>query len=541
MRFGSLLAVMAVALGCGSSSPVGAIRFAKTPPVWRVDDRTPVSAAPSARDFYRALYKFDGAIARRATRAMELRPHKPVLDVNSLDEVPDSTWFVNRIGVREMTIEELKRGPNVSESPFDHRPWTITGAKVGGKSLGFTFEDTLKRKFLLKFDEKAFPELETGAHIIVHRLLWAIGYNVPEDHLGNVRRSDLVIGEKAKKKGFDEKKLDDALKLVYHRPDGSIRVLASLFVPGTPVGPYAREGTRSDDPNDLIRHELRRSLRGQYAIFAWLDHTDMKEDNTLDTYEHGYVTHYLIDFGKALGVMGRAGADASNGHRYLYDLKDAALDLFGFGLRTHPWEGIEQVPITGVGLYDAEHFDPASWRSMLPYWPLLDKDRFDAFWGAKLLMRFKPHELAAIVEEAKFTDPRASKYLVDTLLHRQRMTGRYWFDRVAPLDSFTVEAPDGRPKLCFTDLTLAYLLRTSPTTYAIDTFKENGDEAGFSTTIPAGPKGRTCTAIPAAPGKDGYTIVRLRVRRDQREMPPVVVHLAKVKGNYLDVVGLRRR
>lgn len=540
MRSGSFIVVLAVALGCGGSSPVGSIRFAKARPVWRVDDRGPGSTAPAARDFYRALYKLDGAIVRRATRAMELRPVKPVLDVNSLDEVPDSTWFVNRIGMRNLTLAELKRGPNVGESPFDHRPWTIVGAKIGGKSLGFTFEDTLKRHFVIKFDMKTLPELETGAHIIGQRLLWAMGYNVPEDHLGYISRADLVIGEKARKKGLDEARLDNALKLVYHRDDGSIRVLASLFVPGTPVGPYPREGTRSDDPNDVIPHELRRSLRGQYPIFAWLDHTDMKEDNTLDTYEHGYVTHYLIDFGKALGVMGESEPDASNGYRYLYDLSDALKDLFGFGWRTHPWEGMQKPPLRGIGLYDAEHFDPASWRSNLPYWPLLDKDRFDAFWGTKLLMRFKPHELAAIVDEAKFSDPRAAKYMVDTLLHRQRKTGRYWFDRVAPLDNFAVE-PGAQPKLCFTDLTLSYLLRTSATTYAIDTFDHDGNATGFATTVTAVAKGRTCSTLPLAAGNDDYTIVRVRVRRrDMGEMPPVVVHLARVAQN-IEVVGLRRR
>ncbi|MEO7095036.1 MAG: hypothetical protein ABI175_17385, partial [Polyangiales bacterium] len=449
MRFGSLVVLLALALGCGGSSPVGKIRFAPTKPVWRVDDRAKVDATPAARPFYIALYKLDGAMARRATRAMELRPVKPVRDVNSLDEVSDSTWFTNRIGARELTLDELKRGPNMDEDPFDHRPWTITGAKVGGKSLGFTFEDGLKRKFLLKFDMKDFPELETGAHIIGHRLLWALGFNVPEDRISFVHRADLVIGDKARNKGFDEAKLDDALKLVYHRDDGSIRVLTSMFVPGKPLGAYAREGVRSGDPNDVIPHEQRRSLRGQYPIFAWLAHTDMKEDNTLDTFHNGYVTHYLIDFGKALGVQATTSGNAASGHRFEYDLLEAMKDLFELGFRTHPWEGMQQPKLRGIGFYDVEHYDPGTWRSALPYWPHLDKDNHDAFWGAKLLMRFKPHELAAIVEEAKFTDPRAAKYMIDTLLYRQRKTGRYWFDRVAPLDAFAIETPADKPMLCF--------------------------------------------------------------------------------------------
>src|SRR5215213_6016155 len=31
---------------------------------------------------------------------------------NTLDEVPDSAWFTNRIGRRAMSIEEIVRGPN---------------------------------------------------------------------------------------------------------------------------------------------------------------------------------------------------------------------------------------------------------------------------------------------------------------------------------------------------------------------------------------------------------------------------------------------
>ncbi len=537
----SFAILFAVALGCSGPGAVGSIRFAKARPVWRVDDQAPLAAAPRTTHYYPALYQLDSAFARRAPRAMELRADKPVLDINSLDEVPDSTWFVNRIGARDLTVEELKRGPNLESSPFDHRPWTIIGTKLGGNALGFRFEDALHRKFLLKFDAKELPELETGAHIIAHRLLWALGYNVPQDHVGYIRRSDLVIGGKAAKQGLDDAKLDEALKSVYVREDGQVRVLASLFIPGTPIGPWPQEGVRKDDPNDVIPHEQRRSLRGQYPIFAWLDHTDMKDDNSLDTFDHGHVTHYLLDFGKALGVMGTSEPDEANGHRRRWDLPAAMVDLLSLGLHTHPWEGIRQPQLRGVGLYDVEHFDPAGWFPVFSYWPLLDKDRFDAFWGAKLMMRFKPHELAAIVDEAQLSDPRAAKYLVDTLMYRQRITARYWFDRVAPLDAFTIDASSPQPTLCFTDLTLFYLLRDSTTTYAIDTFDQAGNATGFAASAPAGAKGRTCSAIPLAPGPDDYTIVRLRVRRDQHEMPPVIVHVARVAGQKLEVIGLRRR
>src|SRR5262249_53563912 len=161
------------------------------------------------------------------TRAMEVRPELRAQDVNSLDEVPDSTWFTNRIAIRELSPDELRTGPNRSPSPFDHLPWTITGAKIGGASLGFIFKDALGGRYILKFDDADTPEMETGAHAIVHRILWAIGYNVPEDHVGSVCRGDLQIapGATTKRPGgaaspLTAAELDAALAGVAHTGDG---------------------------------------------------------------------------------------------------------------------------------------------------------------------------------------------------------------------------------------------------------------------------------------------------------------------------------
>ena len=531
------LAIIALVTACSSSTPVGKLRFHNTAPVWRVDDQRPLNKPPDERDYNRTLYHADGYVFRRITRGMEFRPDVRAKDINSLGEVPDSTWFENRIGVREYTLEELTRGPNGDESPFDNRPWTITGAKVGGMSVGFIFEDAKQRKFLLKFDEKAVPELETGAHAIVHRILWAVGYHVPQDYIGYIDRKDLIVGPKAQKKGFNDEKLEAALKLVW-QDNGKIRVLASRFVPGKPIGPYAREGTRGDDPNDVIAHDERRSLRGQYAIFAWLNHTDLQEDNTIDAFDHGYVTHYLIDFGKALGVMGMSNKMATPGYQFRFDVGMAFQNLLTLGLVKQPYDGIREPGLRGIGLYDAKHYDPGTWRPSSIYYPLLSHDRFDAFWGAKLLIRFRPHELAAIVKEAQFSDPRSAAYMTETLILRQRATARYWFDQVAPLDQFVVD--DGG-KLCFTDLTLSYKLRDTPTTYAIDTFDQGGISAGHEQELRATKNGRACAAVPLIGAADGYTIVRLRVRRDKHEMPPVVVHVARDAAGVARVIGLRRR
>ena len=38
------------------------------------------------------------------------------VNVNTMDEVPDSSWFTNRIGRRAMTVPEIVRGPNQREN-----------------------------------------------------------------------------------------------------------------------------------------------------------------------------------------------------------------------------------------------------------------------------------------------------------------------------------------------------------------------------------------------------------------------------------------
>jgi hypothetical protein len=552
----ALGSLFVLAIGC-AGSPAGSVRFRNTSPVWLVNDRVDVDKSPDERDYNRTLYHADGYAFRRATRAMDMKASVRAQDVNSLDEVPDSTWFTNRIGVRDMTIEELRRGPNVDESPAKHLPWKITGAKIGGKSLGFIFEDARGEKYLLKFDTKGLPELETGAHIVGHRIVWAAGYNVPQDYLATIRTEDLVIAPDATKKDIHGNKtkitqgdLEKALSLVEHNEDGTIRVLASKYLSGPPIGPYAREGKRGDDPNDLIPHEKRRSVRGQYAIFSWLNHTDMQEDNTLDAYvadphdkDRHYVMHYLIDFGKALGVMGKTNRLQTVGYTYRLDLGDSLKQVFGFGLVKRPWEDIKEPGLRGIGLFEAEHFDPGEWTASSMYWPYEDKDRFDAFWGAKILMRFTREQLAAIVDEAQYADPASAKYMVDTLVARQRKVGRYWFDKVAPLDGFTVKKHGDGARLCFTDLMLSYQLAdvAAGTRYHVDAFDHDGGKLGDARIVKGAADGAVCTpAFAQGASNDGYTIVRLRVSRSARMLPPVLVHIANDANGEPRVIGLRR-
>ena len=81
-----------------------------------------------------------------------------------------------------------------------------------------------------------------------------------------------------------------------------------------PLGQQPHDRQRGDglpragfthDPEDLVPHELRREVRGMWAVDTWLNNTDCSARNTFDSWvtEGGrsFVRHSLIDFNGAMG------------------------------------------------------------------------------------------------------------------------------------------------------------------------------------------------------------------------------------------------
>jgi hypothetical protein len=541
-----LAAFLALA-GCASAH---AVRFANAPAVTRVDDRLDVPRKPETREFDPDIYNFDATFVKPVERALSFDRHHLAEGVNALDEVPDSTWFTNRIGARELTPDEIRRGPIAHDSPELHKPWTITSTKIGGTSLGLIVKDTTGAKYLIKFDMKGFPELETASDVIVDRILWAFGFNVPEDQIVAFRPADLILPADAKiaggKKTFTRAELDKDLAEVEHMPDGRIRALASRWLDGKPLGGHPAEGTRHDDPNDRIRHERRRDLRGASAVFAWLDHLDIKEGNFLDMWtadpadpNRHYVVHYLVDFGRSLGAGARFGADLRAGYSYVIDFADIGTSLVTLGLHDRTWEHRHAPELRGVGLYDAATFDPAHWKPAYPaYTPLLTADRFDQLWAARKLIAFTREQLHAAVEAGALSDPRAVEYITDVLVQRQRETARFAFSRAAPLDHFTADATT----LAFDDLAIAYELADPvATTYRITPFDREGRQRAQPVEVRGDARGHLTFPLVCAADGDGYTIVRIVTqRRDYAKTTDV--HIARDPVTRVPrVIGIRRR
>ncbi len=542
-----LLLLLTLATACSSSSAVGKVRFVNAPPALHVDDRRPIPK-PRENTFMKGFYYFD-SFYLRAKRAINLTRERRALGVNSVDDVPNSTWFTNRIGTYALTNEEIASGPGHS-TPEAHLPWTIESSKAGGISLGFIATDARGVKFVLKFEQAGIAEMETAADAVVARLLWAAGYNVASDHVVYFKRGDLVVGKDAYTKNkagdkvpIDAAYLDEKLQRMPRGADGRMRALASMFIEGKVLGGTHRLGVRKDDPNDRIPHQLRRDQRGQAAFFAWLMHTDAKEDNTLDTWQEDpankavhYVMHYLIDVGNSLGTHAFVNRRPSIGYSYDIDPGNIVLSLATLGLYRHEWEGRRDPKIPGVGLYTSHLYDPGAWKAnTFSQIPLLYADRFDQFWGAKILMRFTRAQLAAAVSAGRYSDPRASEYLLDTLIARQRKTAWFWFNRVNPIDEPAIE----QGQLCFTDLAVRHGLTTLPTTFTISAFDAQERALGPSRVTAPDRFGRACLpAAPLAAGEDSYTIVRIESSRP--DLPATLIHMATDAARKLRVIGLYR-
>jgi hypothetical protein len=548
--------MLVLAAGCASTPEMPPVRFANAPAVVRVDDRRNVPVPPEERPFYQSFYKYYGAVQRPLIRAMELPPPQRALGVNALDEVPDSTWFTNRIGVRDLTLDEMRGGPNEIGSPELHRPWTVHTTKAGAPELGLFITDARGVKFLLKFDLPGYAEQQTAAHVITGKLLWACGYNVTDDYVVTFAPGDLVLARDAVRIDvfggqytLGRAELDEMLRATPTTPDGRLRAMASRWIPGKLLGGLAGEGTRKDDPNDRIPHELRRDLRGGYSMFSWMDHVDVEENNFVDTWvERGgrhYVQHYMIDFGKALGVMNSTRLDQRPGFEYDVDFGAMAHWLVTAGTQRRPWEGSSSPPIRGVGIFDADPFDPGGWTPITQaYLPLYIADRFDKFWGAKILIRFSPQQIRAAVETGRLSDPRAVDYLTSTLVARQHAIARYWFNRVNPLDHFAIAPQGSGSELCFDDLALAYRLGADPaaTQYHVASYDQNASPIGAGAAFRAtGAGGHACLGpLTLASGGDGYTIVRVETTRPDFT-GATLVHVARdPKTHAPRVIGIWR-
>ncbi len=474
------------ATGCGSNIR----RFPLRDPLTVDNDVSPISfpCKPDPKDpkhnvcipeEYESSFAWDAAdntIFRPITRFFAVDPAGEAANVNSFDEVPDSSWFTGRIGAKPMSPDEAALGScddKVLDPSDADGSWLIDMGKPNGANPGFRVKVEGVGKFMLKADPKPEPERATGAASIAARLYYAAGFFAPCDSVVYVRRSLLklkpglrVTDNSGVAKDFDEKALqavfDSASKRPPATPGGEelVRLTASRWLPGRTVGPFTYAGVRNDDSNDIIRHEDRRELRGARLFAAWLNHFDSREQNSMITWmaddpkdpdsSPGHFQHWYIDLGDCFGsVWNWDQISRRLGFSYYLDIPYLLEDFVTLGIPSRPWEHAQRSKDGDIfGYFHSRDFDPEMWRGGYPNPAFGRMSERDGAWMARIIARFTPEHVAAAVRVGDYTQPKHSAFLEHHLMERRDIILRRYLDRLSPLADVRVDGDT----LCATDL-----------------------------------------------------------------------------------------
>jgi hypothetical protein len=454
-----------------SASP----RFYPDDPLWTDDDRA-MDASKAGPIEDSNGYDFVVNTLGHPGERQDVR----ALNVNTVDEVPDSSWFTNRIGRKELSIAEIARGADHTER-VTINGWRVSGGKTGGVQPGFRMTDPEGQTYQVEVDPKSNPELASGVEIIGTAFYHSIGYNVVDVYRAELDRESLVIADNAtirdplngRRRRLKKYDLDGVFNRAARLENGRYRVLVSRFAPGKPLGNFRYYSRRPDDPNDLVPHEHRRELRGARVFGAWLNHDDSRGINSLDMLEttngRAWIKHYMFDFGSILGSGTVYAQRHRPGNEYMFEQKPGWLTLATLGVYVRPWMTIKypRVP-SSVGRLEAERFDPLEWKPEYPN-PAFDNMRpDDAFWAARIVSKFSDQAIRAVVEKAAYSDPAATDFMTKTIIARRDKVIATWINQVCPVVDAALSA-DGI--LAFTNASVDAKAATAPERYELRWFR----------------------------------------------------------------------
>ena len=536
-----------VALLVGASSLALAAqtrRFYPDDPIWR---------EPMTQDVKTAA-RYEPDLAYQTIENLFLSPGDPVTgqrakNINTVDEVPDGPYFVNRAGRVPLTPALVARAANTDNGPAPGK-WTVISAKSDGVTPGFTIRDSANQVWFVKFDPPGWRAMATGSEIVAAKLFWAVGYHTAEYHIGQLVPSNLVIGKDTRVEPPGEKpramNQGDILWLLSRAdrdPDGSYRVILSKATPGRPVGRLRFHGTRADDPNDVIPHEHRRELRGYFVFAAWLNHVDAKGINSLSTLitENGrsFIRNYLLDFGSALGSAAVGPREGWEGYEALVEQPgEIGKRVLSFGFKVPVWRTQDYFESPAIGRLPRDHskWDPETW------WPHITNAAFrhmrpdDTFWAATKLAAISEDMIRAAVAEGKFGDAESEQFLAKAIIDRRLRILQTFLPKVNPIVD---PALDGKGRLTFRNAAAdAAVADRAPGYRALwYTFDNAADKATLVATTEEtqGPM-----LMPAMPSSEYIKVDIVAVGGPEAWTKPVSAYFRRNSGNW-NLVGLERQ
>ena len=198
---GSLTVVAAALAVTVLPAATAAPKYFPDDPIWvdndRAVDAVKVGEIEDANGYDFVVNTFAMPGDRRDVRA---------LNVNTVDEVPDSSWFQNRIGRAPMTVAQVVNGPD-RDAPTSIDGWIVSAGKSSGVQPGFRMVDPADKSnpgfpggqlYQIEIDPFTNPEMATGAEIIGTAFYYAFGYHTVDVYLAELDPAKLVISPDAK-------------------------------------------------------------------------------------------------------------------------------------------------------------------------------------------------------------------------------------------------------------------------------------------------------------------------------------------------------
>jgi hypothetical protein len=502
------LAAAALTVLAGLAPGANGRKFYPDDPISTIVDSQDASGV-AEREIDLVYDTFENSFSWPGDRTPDVR----ALNVNTVDEVPDSNWFTNRLGSRPIAVNDVLKGPDTTSGPAPG-VWTIIRAKGDGVMPGFTIRDSLDQVWFIKFDPPGHRAMATGTEIVVTKLFWALGYHVPEVHIATLRFEDLSIDDEASitppngnKRMFKESDIRVLLGRAHRDDDGTYRVIASKALEGRPVGGFRFYGTRPDDPNDVIPHEHRRELRAYGTFSAWLNHVDSKSINTLDTVidQDGkqVVRHNLLDFGSTLGSAGVYPREPFEGSEYLFEGRKTLAGMPTFGFYIKGWRTVPLYRAHSVGALrrDNTDWDPEDWKPRYANSAFRSARLDDKFWAARRLQHFSDDMLNAVTRVGQFNDPASEEMLSKFLIERRDAIIRRYLPAVNPIVDVRLT---GEGVLTFRNAAVDASVAPAPAEYTVEWLRfdnASGATTSIATTSAPAPRVAAPPDLPSTIGR----------------------------------------
>ena len=533
---------------CGVSVALGSSVLTSSPAFYPDD---PVARETESQDASHAARSDMGDLYEMTVNLFSNPKYIPsgsrAKNLNTIDEVPDSSWFTNRIVAKTLSTDEIVRGP-VAGTPPDPSQWVVFREKISGVHPGITAKDAKGETWFLEFDPHYYPEAATGAVVMATKFFWAFGYNQVESFISTFDPKHVTFDPGAtlrrpngKRTPFTHDDLDELLGSVARRADGTYRVVAGRMLPGKIIGNFRYEGTRPDDPNDLVPHEHRRELRALRVFGAWTNMTDLKSANTLESLvtENGktIVKHWLQDVGSTFG-MNNDLHEWDLGWENFYQGDTTMKRLVSFGFALSPWQTVKYTEGPSIGKFEGDRFDPRTWRPQTLTTAYLELRADDAFWAARRVAAFSDETIRAIMQTGQFSDPHTAQVIGDIMIKRRDKILQAYLPAVNPIVSPKFDGS----RLTFENAALAADVARAPEAYhaAWQHFDNaTGTTRPIAETHSATPTLDAPSGIPSAVG----AYLEIDIRADSKDHPawsrPVRTFFRRETAGW-KLVGLQR-